>query len=166
MGFFMGQDIKPFRSERLYFDPIVSIGYFENTDAYVDGNPDFPGERAGSHDSDADNFITGEGGDSYYRLRFKYLLPIGSGRDRIQPAYQFNEGILTGGASGADGVESVDQRTNVPRAPALLSHAEHRERRPRREAKHQWRRVQRFLGQPRLSRQPVAWQRAFHEGCP
>ena len=103
MGFFMGQNIKPFRSERLFFDPIVSIGYFENTDAYVDGNPDFPGQRAGSHESDADNFITGEGGDSYYRLRFKYLLPIGSGRDRILPAYQFNEGMLTGGASGADG---------------------------------------------------------------
>ncbi len=101
MGFFMGQNIKPFRSDRLFFDPIVSIGYFKNTDAYVDGNPDFPGQRAGSHDSDVDNFITGEGGDSYYRLRFNYLLPIGSGRDRILPAYQLNEGMLTGGASGA-----------------------------------------------------------------
>ena len=29
MGFLMGQNIKPFRSERLFFDPIVSIGYFE-----------------------------------------------------------------------------------------------------------------------------------------
>ena len=109
----MGQNIKPFRSDRLFFDSIVSIGYFKNTDAYVDGNPDFPGQRAGSHDSDVDNFITGEGGDSDHPLRFNYLLPIGSGRDRILPAYQLNEGMLTGGAKRRRRGEPFDQRTDV-----------------------------------------------------
>ena len=101
MGLLMGQNIRLFGSERLFFDPILSVGYFSDADAYVDGNPDFPDERAGSNDSDADDFITGSGWDNYFRLRFKYLLPIGSGRDQVLPAYQLSEGLLTDGASGA-----------------------------------------------------------------
>ena len=83
------------------FDPILSVGYFGDIEAYVDGNPDFADERAGSNDSDADDFITGSGWDTYFRFRFKYLLPIGSAREQVTPAYQFSEGLLTDGASGA-----------------------------------------------------------------
>ena len=85
----------------MFFDPIVSIGYFSDVDAYVDGNPDFPDQRAGSNESDQDDFITGSGWDTYFRLRFKYLLPIGSGRDQVLPAYKLSDGLLTDGASGA-----------------------------------------------------------------
>ncbi len=100
MGFLMGQNIRLFGIERLFFDPIVSVGYFSDVDAYVDGNPDFPDERAGSNESDPDNFITGSGWDTFFRLRFKYLLPIGSGRDQVLPAYQLSDGLLVAGASG------------------------------------------------------------------
>ncbi len=103
MGFLMGQNILPVRSlERLFVDPILSIGYFDNADIFIDGNPDFPDERAGSNDSDPDNFITGRGRDTFARARFKYLLPIGTGRERILPAFQFDEGILADGANGGD----------------------------------------------------------------
>ncbi|MEY2919675.1 MAG: hypothetical protein RL261_980, partial [Pseudomonadota bacterium] len=52
MGFLMGQNIRPVRSlERLFVDPILSMGYFENADVFIDGNPDFPDERAGGNDS-------------------------------------------------------------------------------------------------------------------
>jgi len=103
MGFLMGQNIRPVRSlERLFVDPILSIGYFDNADIFIDGNPDFPDERAGSNDSDPDNFITGRGRDTFARARFKYLLPIGSGRERILPAFQFDKGILADGANGGD----------------------------------------------------------------
>jgi hypothetical protein len=103
MGFLMGQNIRPVRSlERLFVDPILSIGYFDNADVFIDGNPDFPDERAGSNDSDPDNFITGRGGDTFARARFKYLLPIGTGRERILPAFQFDRGLLLDGASGGD----------------------------------------------------------------
>ncbi len=101
MGLVMGQNIRLFDIERLFFDPIVSMGYFGDIDAYVDGNPDFSDQRAGSNDSDADDFITGNGWDIFFRFRFKYLLPIGNGRDRVIPAYQLSEGLLTDGASGA-----------------------------------------------------------------
>jgi hypothetical protein len=103
MGFLMGQNIRPVRSlERLFVDPILSIGYFDNADVFIDGNPDFPDERAGSNDSDPDNFITGRGRDTFARARFKYLLPIGTGRERILPEFQFDKGILADGANGGD----------------------------------------------------------------
>jgi len=103
MGFAMGQNIRPLRSlPRLFVDPIFSIGYFDNADVFIDGNPDFPDERAGSNDSDPDNFITGRGRDTFARVRFKYLLPIGTGRERILPAFQFDGGLLVDGANGGD----------------------------------------------------------------
>ncbi len=69
-------------------DPVVSVGYFKNAEAFISGNPDFPGERAGSYDSDQDNFIKGDGWDNFFRLRFNYLLPIGNGRDQIIATYK------------------------------------------------------------------------------
>ena len=100
MGMLMGQNIRFSGMERLFVDPVVSIGYYSGVDAYTDGNPNFPDERAGSNDSNPHDFITGSGWDNYFRLRFRYLLPIGSGRDQVLPAYRFSEGLLVGGASG------------------------------------------------------------------
>jgi hypothetical protein len=103
LGFLMGQNIRPLDSlPRLFVDPIFSIGYFDNADVFIDGNPDFPDERAGSNDSDPDNFITGRGGDTFGRVRLKYLLPLGTGRERILPAFQFDRGLLVDGANGGD----------------------------------------------------------------
>lgn len=103
MALIMGQNLRLFGIERLFFDPILSVGYYGDIEAYIGGNPNFPGERAGSNDSHRDDFITGHGADTFYRFRFKYLLPIGSGRNQIVPAYRFSEGLLTDGASGATG---------------------------------------------------------------
>jgi hypothetical protein len=61
MGFLVGRDIQMPRVERLFLDPVVSVGYFSDADAYIDGNPDFPDERAGSNDSNKDDFVTGDG---------------------------------------------------------------------------------------------------------
>ncbi len=102
MGFFMGQNIRVFGIERLFFDPILSVGYFGDVDAYVSGNPDFPDERAGANDSDPDNFITGSGWDTFFRLRFKYLLPIGHGREQLIPSYRLDGGLLESGATGGE----------------------------------------------------------------
>ena len=58
-------------------------GYFSDSENYVGGNSDFPNERAGSNDSDKDNNVEGDGWDNFFRLKFKYLLPMGAGRDEI-----------------------------------------------------------------------------------
>lgn len=100
MAMVMGQNIRLFGIERLFFDPIASVGYYGDADAYIDGNPKYPDERAGSNESDPDDFITGSGWDNFFRLRFRYLLPIGSGREQVLPVYRFEDGLLVSGASG------------------------------------------------------------------
>jgi len=100
MGFLVGRDLQMPRVERLFLDPVVSVGYFNDNDAYINGNPDFPDERAGSNDSDKDNFVEGDGWDNFFRLKFKYLLPMGTGRDRIIASYKIKEGLLESGATG------------------------------------------------------------------
>jgi len=100
MVFLMGQDLRLLPVNRLFLDPIASVGYFKDADAYLSGNPSFPGQRAGSNDSDQDNFVTGNGWDNYFRLTFKYLLPIGYGRDHLISEYVVHGGVLESGASG------------------------------------------------------------------
>ncbi|MGD8961560.1 MAG: hypothetical protein PVF29_00285 [Desulfobacterales bacterium] len=93
MGFLVGRDIQMPRIDRLFLDPIVSVGYFSDNESYIDGNPDFPNERAGSNDSEEDNFVEGDGWDNFFRLKFKYLLPIGNGRDEIISTVKIKEGL-------------------------------------------------------------------------
>ena len=100
MGFLVGRDIQMPRVERLFLDPVISVGYFKDNDAYINGNPDFPDERAGSNNSDKDNFVEGDGWDNFFRLKFKYLLPLGTGRDQIIASYKIKEGLLESGATG------------------------------------------------------------------
>jgi Omp85 superfamily domain len=94
MGFLVGRDIQMPRIDRLFLDPLVSAGYFSDNEAYIDGNPDFPNQRAGSNDSSKHNFIEGDGWDNFFRLNFKYLLPIGDGRDEIITTYKIKQGLL------------------------------------------------------------------------
>jgi hypothetical protein len=101
-GFFIGQDLRTPFSERLFLDPVASVGYFKDNQLYVDGNPAFPNEAAGSHVSDMDNYVEGDGWDNFFRLRFKYLLPIGHGRDTVVPDYQLERGQLVSGATGGE----------------------------------------------------------------
>jgi len=102
MAFFMGRDIRVPGTERLYLDPWVSMGYFVDNRAYVDGNPAYPNERAGSNDSHPDNYVTGNGQDRFTQLRFKYLLPIGHGRDQAAGPCRSENGLPVSGAAGGD----------------------------------------------------------------
>ena len=104
MGFLVGRDIQMPRIERLFLDPIVSVGYFTDNDSYINGNPDFANERAGSNDSDEDNYVEGDGWDNFFRLKFKYLLPIGGGRDEIITTYKVKDGLLISEPKGGTSV--------------------------------------------------------------
>lgn len=94
MGFLVGHDIQMPLIERVFLDPIVSVGYFSDSESYISGNPDFANERAGSNDSDKDNYVKGDGWDNFFRLKFKYLLPIGDGKDEIITTYKMQDGLL------------------------------------------------------------------------
>lgn len=62
LAFLVGRDLQMPRVERLFLDPVVSVGYFKDNESYINGNPDFPDERAGSNNSDKDNFVKATAG--------------------------------------------------------------------------------------------------------
>jgi hypothetical protein len=100
MGFLVGRDIQMPLVDRLFLDPVVQVGHFMDNASYINGKPRFAGERAGSNDSDKDNFVKGDGWDNFFRMKFKYLLPIGHGRDQIIGTYKMDHGLLKSGAEG------------------------------------------------------------------
>jgi len=102
LGFLMGRDLKIPYTHRLFLDAVVNAGYFQDVDIYTTGNSDFPDERAGSNDSDEDNYVNSDGGwDNFFRLRFKYLLPIGHGKETII-TQKVDRGLLVDGATGGE----------------------------------------------------------------
>jgi hypothetical protein len=107
MGFLAGRDLQMPYVERLFLDPVFSLGYYNGAEAFINGNPEFPDQRAGSHTSDPDNFIEGDGWDNFFRLRLKYLLPIGHGRDRVIGAFHMKDGFLTSGAAGGESMNPL-----------------------------------------------------------
>ncbi len=68
-------------TERLFFDTDLAVTTYGTIQSYISGNPDFPNERAGSNNSDVDNYVEGDGSDNLLRVNFKYLLPLGGGRE-------------------------------------------------------------------------------------
>jgi hypothetical protein len=95
-----GYDIQVPRFARLFMDFLFQTGRYTAYQAYVNGNPGFPGQDAGANDSSKDNYFKGE--STYLRndIRFRYLLPIGHGRDTIIPTLTLDRGILVAGATG------------------------------------------------------------------
>lgn len=108
MGFLIGRDLRfPF-TERLFLDPYIHLGIYKDIQSYTDGNPDYPTGRAGSNDSDKNDYIEGDGLDNAFRLRFKYVLPLGHGRDRIVSTYVMEGGLVTSGEAGATSWNPVE----------------------------------------------------------
>jgi len=108
MGFVMAQDLQIGGIDRLFIDPIFSAGYFGEFDSFIDGNPNFVGQRAGTNDSSEHNFVSGDVFDSFARIRFKYLLPIGHGRSQIIPDYEVVDGFLYSGATGGTSLNPLE----------------------------------------------------------
>ncbi|MHC4518120.1 MAG: BamA/TamA family outer membrane protein [Planctomycetota bacterium] len=98
--FLLGWDIETPFSERLFLDPRLSFAQLDELEVYRDGDPDFPTDRAGTNDSDKDNFVESSGDDYYLNLPFKYLFPIGNGRTDIINKYVVDDGFLVSGQSG------------------------------------------------------------------
>jgi len=103
MSFLIGKDLQVPFVQRWFVDPVVSVGYFKDAETYGNGNPKYVDDkRAGSNDSDEDNYIEGSGWDNFARIKFKYLLPMGHGKDTIISTYKVSGGHLIEGASGGE----------------------------------------------------------------
>jgi len=97
-GFLAFRDLRVSWSDRLYIDAQLNVGTFSEIDIFSDGNPEFPEERAGSHGSDEENFLTGDGTDNAAWLRLLYVLPIGAGRDEPESRLVLRDGLVVEGA--------------------------------------------------------------------
>ena len=100
---------------RLFTNAWMFAANWGEVDSYQAGNPDFPNERAGSNDSDEDNFILAEGKDNFYRLEFEYLLPIGDGRGDPIHTFRIRNGVLLDGyeAGGREWNPLTSGRTKI-----------------------------------------------------
>lgn len=97
-GFLALRDLEIPQAERLFINGQLNLGRFSELDSYVDGNPDFPDERAGSNTSDAENFITGDGTDTKIWTLFGYILPIGHGELDPTSRLTLRDGLVVDGA--------------------------------------------------------------------
>ena len=97
-GFLAVRDLEIPGSERLFVNGQLNLGRFNQIDIYSDGNPNFPETRAGSSDSDADDFLTGDGTDVKVWSLFGWVLPMGEGRDDPKSRLTLRDGIVVEGA--------------------------------------------------------------------
>ncbi len=101
-------------AKRLFVGFIGSIGDYTDQRVYTGFNSAYPGEHAGSNDSDPDNFLQGEGEDDWYELKFKFLLPIGHGENTLINTSVLKHGLLVDGQTGGDVWNPmVSGRTNI-----------------------------------------------------
>jgi len=101
-GLVGGYDLQIPGIERLFIRPFLSAGHFTQMRLYVDGNPAFPNERAGSNDSDADHFIEEDAYEATVDLEMRYTLPWGHYRDNAIHTYITRNGILKENPGGAE----------------------------------------------------------------
>jgi len=99
LGFVMVRNYQVPWLDRLILEPQGAIGEFRKIESYVNGNPDFPNERAGSNGSSQDNFIEADGSDQWVELRTRYVLPVGEGRKDILPRPSVENGVPLSGAA-------------------------------------------------------------------
>ena len=122
MLFLRARDLVVPGFDRLFADPTVSLAYFNGNYVYASGNPRYPLQQAGTNSSAYGNYITGNGWDDYLRVSFRYLLPIGWGRDHVASDYHLARGLLVSGATGGESLNPLASgRTFVGVRPFYLS---------------------------------------------
>lgn len=116
--FLLGQtdlQLKPIN--RLFLDTENAFFQEQRYSAYVNGNPHYLG-TAGSNSSSPKDFFITQSDDGWGSFTFKYLLPIGDGRDNVIDHYVLEDGFLQSGASGGYGWNPLSTgRTFVQVAP-------------------------------------------------
>ena len=102
--FYLAKDIQMPFNERIFLDAYGFFAEWGEIESYRVGNPDFIDERAGSNDSDKNNFLESEGSDDMLRLDFRYLLPIGHGEKKVIHEYvvERNGLLVRGSESGGE----------------------------------------------------------------
>ena len=89
--------------DRLFLDCNLAYFHYPDLTTYIGPNPRFPGELPGNNASNMDNHIRPRVYDFYGDATFKFLLPIGGGRDTIIKHYTLENGLYQSGGTGGAG---------------------------------------------------------------
>jgi hypothetical protein len=108
MALIGGYDLPMFGSERLHIRPSALFGHFTHMRIYVDGNPNFPNERAGSNESSKENFIEENAREARVDLAMRYTLPWGHFRENTVHTYVTRNGVLKDNPSGAESINPME----------------------------------------------------------
>jgi hypothetical protein len=85
---------------RWFFDSFLLLDHFTDQRFYLGDDVD-PGQpRAGTNDSDEENYVTGVSNEVTLNLTLKYRLPIGGIKDDPVAVYRLHQGLLESGPAG------------------------------------------------------------------
>mgnify|MGYP001819257050 FL=1 len=87
-------------NSRFFTDTFLLLDHFTDQRFYVDLDLDPSQSKAGSNDSDADDFVTGVSNEVTFNYALKYTLPIGSARDDPLSIYHLEHGLVESGPVG------------------------------------------------------------------
>ncbi len=88
-------------TDRFYFSAIGSMGDYPRQRAFSE-IPPVQGIRAGSNESDKDDFVEEEGSDNWWEMKLEYVLPIGGMHSSGMATYKLKNGMLVSGATGGE----------------------------------------------------------------
>lgn len=89
-----------FGQSRFFWDAFVLADHFTDQRFYEDLDKDPSRPRAGSNDSDENDFVSGTSNELTLNYTLKYPLPIGSARDDPISVYHLKKGLLDRGPQG------------------------------------------------------------------
>lgn len=95
-------DLRPTRSDRLYFSAVGAYGHYPRQRAYADFVNYVGQTRPGSNGSEADDYRETGGENNWSDFRFEYVLPIGAMKSSGVAAYHLRGGMVEKGATGGE----------------------------------------------------------------
>ncbi|QQL43826.1 BamA/TamA family outer membrane protein [Sulfuriroseicoccus oceanibius] len=102
--YFGGLNFNAPGSKRLFVDPLIGASRYTEMRSYQNiPNQIGPFDtKAGSNESDEEDYLTGKGWDVFVDARFRYLLPIGHGKNTTIHTYSMDNGLISDGFTGAE----------------------------------------------------------------
>jgi hypothetical protein len=85
----------------LYFTPRMALVWNQDQRFYGDLFFREGSGGSGSNDSSPDDYVRGEGSDSYFDVLFRFILPIGDSKGQPLATYRTNRGILIDGETNS-----------------------------------------------------------------
>jgi len=96
-------------TQRLFLDSFLLLGHFTDSRYYIDLDQDPNEFKAGSNESEADDFVTGISNDVQFEINLKYPLPIGMAKEDPVSIYHLDRGLLAKEANPGGGWNPMER---------------------------------------------------------